>query len=126
MKRFYLGVFLLLFFLLFGLWTGHILETIHTEIAEQLTRAADIALSGDLLQAEDIALAAKKQWEASWHGSATVADHAPMDEIDGLLAQLSCFARAGNTGDFAACCTRSSLLVRAISEAHSLTWWNLL
>ena len=126
MARFYLGVGILLAFLVFGLWVGHTLEDIHTEIADTLTEAADMALSGDLEGAETVALSAKKRWEKSWHGSATVADHAPMDEIDGLLAQLPCYARSGNTGEFAACCTRCSLLVQAISEAHSLTWWNLL
>lgn len=126
MARFYLGVFLLLFFLILGLWVGNTLENIHTEIADTLTTAANVALSGDLTEAEKLALSAKKEWEKSWHGSATVADHEPMDEIDGLLAQLSCFARTGNVSDFAAGCTRCSLLVQAISEAHSLTWWNLL
>lgn len=126
MARFYFGVFLLLFFLVLGLWVGHALEDIHTEIADTLTQAAETALSGDLAQAERLALSAKKEWETSWHGTATVADHAPMDEIDGLLAQLPCFAQTDNVSDFAACCTRCSLLVQAISEAHSLTWWNLL
>ena len=126
MARFYLGVFILLLFLVLGLWIGHTLEDIHTEIASTLEVAADAALSGDFEKAENLAASAKKDWEKSWHGSATVADHEPMDEIDGLLAQLPCFSRSHNWGDFAACCTRCSLLVQAISEAHSLTWWNLL
>lgn len=126
MTRFYFGIFLLVLFLVLGLWVSHTLDTIHAEISDTLTQAAAVALSGNLEQATDMALSAKEKWEKSWQGTATVADHEPMDEIDGLLAQLSCFAEAGNVSDFAACCTRCSLLVSAISEAHSLTWWNLL
>ena len=126
MARFYLGISILLFFMLFGLWVGHALEDIHTEIADTLTLAADTAIAGDMEKAAALAATAKKKWENSWHSTASAADHEPMDEIDGLLSQLSVYARSHSPMDFAACCTRCSLLVQAISEAHSLTWWNLL
>ena len=126
MSRFYLGIFILLSVLILGLWVSHTLDDIHIEISDMLETAAASALSGDLENANALAQTAKSKWETSWHGTAAAADHEPMDEIDGLLSQLDCFARAGNISDFAACCTRCSLLVRAVSEAHSPTWWNLL
>lgn len=126
MKRFWLGVGILAALLVLGFWTAEKMDAVHMEIAGQLETAARQALGGDLSAGTKTALAAKKAWEKSWHGSATVADHAPMDELDGLLAQLEAYSRAGQTGDFAACCSRSALLVRAMSEAHSMTWWNLL
>lgn len=126
MTRFSFGIFILVFFLVLGLWVAHTLDTIHLDISQELHRASNVALSGDLDTATTIALNAKEKWETSWQGTATVADHEPMDEIDGLLSQLSCFAQTENVSDFAACCTRCALLVEAISEAHSFTWWNLL
>ena len=126
MGRFWLGVGLLVLFLVLGLWIGAAMDRVHLSIADTLETAAEQALSGELPAGLETAQKAKASWEKHWHGSATVADHAPMDEIDGLLAQLECYSRADQPGDFAACCTRISLLVRAMSEAHRLTWWNLL
>ncbi len=126
MGRFLLGIGILVLFLVLGLWIGHVMGEVHMAIADTLETAADQALSGDMAAATETANAAKASWEKHWHGSATVADHAPMDEIDGLIAQLEYYSRADQPGAFAACCARLSLLVRAMSEAHSLTWWNLL
>ena len=126
MGRLWLGIGILVLFLVLGLWISHCMDSVHLSIANTLETAAEQALSGDLDAAAQTAQTAKVSWEKHWHGSAVVADHAPMDEIDGLLAQLECYSRADQPGDFAACCTRLALLVEAMSEAHSLTWWNLL
>ncbi len=126
MGKFWLGIGILAIFLVLGFGVSAAMDMTHNAIAATLDTAAESALSGDLKTGQQQALSAKQAWEKSWHSSATVADHGPMDEIDGLFAQLSVYSRAGNTGDFAACCTRISMLVQAMSEAHSLTWWNLL
>ena len=126
MAKLWLGVGVLLLFLVLGLWINHAMNDIHTDIADTLDIAAEEALSGNLTAGQNTAAKAKASWEACWHASAAVADHAPMDEIDGLLAQVECYGRANQPGDFAACCARLSLLVRAMCEAHALTWWNLL
>ena len=73
-----------------------------------------------------LAKKAKELWDKQWHRSAVLADHTPMDEIDGLFAQVQSYARAGNRADFAAGCSRLSKLVEAIGEAHAPGWWNLL
>lgn len=126
MGRFWLGIGLLVLFLVLGLWVGAVMDQVHSDISDTLKQAAQQALNGEMKVAAETAQQAKEKWEKHWHGSATAADHAPMDEIDGLLAQLECYERTGQTGEFAACCTRVSLLVRAMSEAHSLSWWNFL
>lgn len=126
MGRFWIGVGILVLFLVLGLWISWAMEEVHLGIADTLETAAEQALTGDLYGGMETARQAKASWEAHWHSSATVADHAPMDEIDGLLAQLECFSRGEQPVDFAACCTRVALLVRAMSEAHKLNWWNLL
>lgn len=126
MGRFWFGVGILVLFLVLGFWIGDVAADVHLGIADTLETAAEQALTGDLSGGMETAMQAKASWEAHWRASATVADHAPMDEIDGLLAQLECYSRGEAPVDFAACCTRVALLVRAMSEAHSLRWWNLL
>ena len=69
---------------------------------------------------------AQEKWQQQWHSVAALADHAPMDEIDGLFAQMETYSKAGAAVDAAACCARLSKLVAAVGEAHSLNWWNLL
>ena len=126
MYRTWFGIFILLFLLFFGSSVSSVLQHLQAPVASQLEDAAKQALSGDLHTGQTLAQKAHQNWLDRWRVTAAFSDHAPMDEIDGLLAQLPCYARSGNTGEFAACCTRCSLLVQAISEAHSLTWWNLL
>lgn len=126
MGRFWLGIGILVLLLVAGLWISAAMDDVHMDISQQLQLAAEQALDGQLETAVETANKAKEKWDAHWHASAAVADHAPMDEIDGLLAQLECYSRSQQSGEFAACCTRVSLLVQAMSEAHSPVWWNLL
>lgn len=124
--RFWIGIGLLAVFLALGLWVTAVMEDIHEPMAELLEEAAQEALEGDLTEAAELADQAHRRWERYRKGTASVADHAPMDEIDGLFAQTQTFARAGQWQDFAASCARLSKLVEAMSEAHGLGWWNLL
>ena len=119
MSRFLIGLGLMGLLLSLGLYNAHAIEKSHEPIAltlEQAAREADPRLLENARQA----------WDAHWHGTASVSDHAPMDEIDGLFAQLDAFREAELWGDFSACCLRISRLVEAMAEAHSLSWWNLL
>ncbi len=126
MGRFWLGVGLLLLFLALGIWVTYSMDTLHQPLSDTLQQAAEKSLSGDLEAGIALAQQARKIWEAHWHRSATFADHAPMDEIDGLFAQMEIYARAGKAVDFAAYCARLSNLIAAMGEAHSPNWWNLL
>lgn len=126
MGRFLLGVGILVLFLALGLWVTYAMDNVHSEISQTLDAAAIQALSGDITEGIRLAQQAKGQWQTHWHGTAAVADHAPMDEIDGLFAQLEVYGQAGLSADFATYCARLSNLVSAVGEAHSLTWWNLL
>ena len=103
MGRFLLGIGLMLALLAAGLYVGHAAEDMHAPVSALLTEAADAA-------------------EAGWHAAAAFSDHAPMDEIDGLFAQLE--NKCGT--ELAALCRRISSLVSAVAEAHKLNWWNLL
>lgn len=126
MGRFWLGVCLLAVFLVLGLWVSYSMDDIHQSIAQTLEEASDLTLSGNLEDGKAMVRQARADWENHWHGTASVADHEPMDEIDGLFAQLEVYGKTGQSGDFAAYCARLSKLVTAVGEAHGLSWWNLL
>lgn len=126
MSRFWLGIGLLVLFLAMGLWISFSVDSIHQTIAETLDQAAAQTLSGDPEAGLALARQARSDWETRWRETASIADHAPMDEIDGLFAQLEIYGQTDNHADFAAYCSRLAKLVTAVGEAHTLNWWNLL
>ena len=87
MNRFWLGIVLMATLLATGIWVGSYMNTTGTAISSTLDSAAAAALSGDWQAASGLAENARNQWDAAWHRIAAMADHAPMDEIDGLFAQ---------------------------------------
>lgn len=126
MKRLLLGIGLLALLPVLGLWASNHLSDIHGKLSDTLAQAAELALTGAPEEGAALAEQAQQQWEGYWHKVASMADHAPMDEIDGLFAQLKAYAKAGLREDFAAICAQLSKHINAIGEAHSLSWWNLL
>lgn len=126
MARFWLGIFLLIAFLVLGLWVSYSMDVIHQTISDTLQNASRLALSGNSEAAAGLVRNARTDWEKCWHRTASVADHAPMDEIDGLFAQLPVYQDAQQLNELAAVCARLSQLVAAVGEAHKLTWWNFL
>ena len=125
-KRFYLGLGILIFFLILGLWVSRGMKEGARPVTRLLEQAAEAALSGDTEQGADLARQARKLWNDRWGIMALAADHAPMDEIDGLLAQMEFFARARDGQRLGACCARVAELVEAMAEAHALSWQNVL
>ncbi len=125
-KRFYLGVGILLVFLVLGIVVAVSMDIACEPIAQQLEAAAREALFGDLEKGISMAAEVKAGWSATWRGMATVADHTPIDEIEGLFAEMEVYAHARDGEHFAACCAQLSRLMEAMADAHALTWWNLL
>ena len=126
MKRCWIGIGLLVLFLAAGLWVMAEMDTAHRRISRDLEQAVKQTLSGETEQGVLLAQQAKQHWEDARRGTACVADHEPMEEIDSLFARLEVYAREGQALEFAACCARLSALVQAMGEAHSLQWWNIL
>ena len=122
MTRFLLGVGLMLALLAAGLYVGHTAEDMHAPVSALLTEAADAAEAGLADTAIGKAVSAREKWNRGWHAAAAFSDHAPMDEIDGLFAQLE--NKCGT--ELAALCRRIASGVSAVAEAHTLNWWNLL
>ena len=126
MNRLWLGVGILVFFLALSLWCGWAMGSFHTDLADRMEAASRMALTGNLEEAVAETDRVQKSWQDHWHGTAALADHAPMDEIDSLFAQLDAYARALKAEEFAAYSARLSRLLHATGEAHVPTWWNLL
>ena len=97
----------------------------HEPLADRLDQAAQTAQTGSLSQALSMIHDAKQEWEDHWGRVAVLADHNPMDEIDGLFAQLEQYAIAGDVSNFSACCGYLRSLISATAEAHALRWHNL-
>lgn len=126
MARFWLGVILLALLLVLGLWITTTIGSTQENIAGILEQAQEKILSGDLASGNALVQKAHAQWQKKWHQTASVIDHAPMDEADSLFAQLQAYGAAGQTEHMAAYCARLSMLIEAIGESQALTWWNLL
>lgn len=125
-KRFFLGLGILLVFLVLGFLVSWGMEEVTRPVSQMLEQAEEAVLSGDIKGGAELARRAKEIWESGWNVMALAADHSPMDEIDGLLAQIDYYAQEENRVELGACCARVAQLVEAVSEAHAFTWWNLL
>lgn len=126
MNRLWLGIGLMAVLLAAGIWVGSFMDRTTAQISGALESAANTALSGDLQGATALSADAQHRWDNAWHRVAAMADHAPMDEIDSLFAQLAIYADTGTPEEFAGYCRRISRLVLAVGEAHCFSWWNLL
>lgn len=125
-KRFYMGLGILVVFLILGLVVVWAMGQVSQPIVSRLEQAAAAVRSGDLVKGAQFAQQARELWKTGWKQVALAADHSPMDEIDGLFAQIDYFAQAGNATELGACCARVAELVEAVGDAHALTWWNIL
>lgn len=126
MKRAKIGTWLLIFLLVIGAVSSWGMVRFTEPLGEALEAAADAALREDWDRAEALAGQARARWEKYWNFCAVFADHEPMENINGLFAQLEVYAQNRDTQVFAAACAQLSEDTAAIGEAHSFTWWNLL
>ncbi len=126
MKRSKIGAWLLLFLLVIGGVSSWAMVRFTGPIGESMARAAEAALREDWAEAEALAGQARARWEKYWNFCAAFADHGPMENINGLFAQLEVYTQSRDIQNFAAVCAQLSEDTKAIGEAQSLTWWNLL
>ena len=126
MRRPYLGIAILLLLLAVssGIWWG--VERVHNNISQYLTQAQRAAEAEDWEKAGEYALYAKAEWERHFHFTAAFADHTPMDEMDGLFAELEVYVQNRESPHFEATCARLILLTQAMADSHSIAWWNVL
>ena len=126
MKRIWLGIGLLLVFLLVGCLLTFSFHRIHAPMAKILEDASQQALEGHWESACESATEARQRWDKYRNFTAAVADHAPLEEMDALFSQLEIYIRLNWQGEFAALCMQLSQMAAAMEESQALTWWTML
>ena len=126
MKRFWIGVAILLFLLLTGSVTAWGIRQIHHPMVQQLQTASRLALAEDWSNAVPLAADVHSRWQHYYTITAAFADHAPMEELDSLFAELMVYGQLQDAGHFSALCLHLSQLAEAMTESHLPKWWNIL
>lgn len=126
MKRIYAGIVILALLLGAAFLFAHLMERIYTPLENTLLEAADAALLEDWRTAEALCLRARDHWERYKRVTAILADHSPMDDIDGLFGELEIYLQQQEMPHFAATCHHLARLSQAMGENHALNWWNFL
>lgn len=126
MTRIRIGFILLLILLLLGVFVQLEMERIHRPIARLLDTSAEESMNGQWASARALSRQAAGDWQRRWRFSAALADHEPMEEIDGLFARLETAAGQEDTLEYAAACRELARRIDAMADAHALNWWNLL
>ena len=125
-QRFWLGVGLLVVLLAASLFATWGMEAIHKPAEQGMAAAAEAALAGDFPGAVAAANRVYDRWQTYRNCTAAFADHAPMDDVEALFAEMQVYAQAEEVPHFAACCNQLRTLLKAMSDAHTPTWWNFL
>lgn len=126
MGKGWLGAGLLAVFLIFGICLSAITDRACLPTEELLEQAAEKTLAGDFPGGIALGTEARTRWNDQWNAIAAIADHAPMDEVDALFAQMEIYARAGEQPHFAACCKELAKRIHTFTDAHRFSWWNVL
>ena len=126
MTRGWFGFGILVVFLVIGFITAQVMDNVHLPTEKLLQQAAEKTLRGDFEGAIALGKEAKDRWDSHWNGTATVADHSPMDEVDSLFAEMEVYAQAEEKPHFAAVCKELSQRIQAFADAHRFSWWNIL
>lgn len=126
MKQIIWSILLSAALLLAGLAAGTTMENIHTPLASMAQQAEEAALEENWQQAVLLTRTARQEWEKSRVITAIFADHGPMEEIDALFAELEIYGELEEKPHFAALCSRLQCQLRAMAQAHTADWWNVL
>lgn len=126
MRRLWVGVIPLLAVLIVGIGLTVAFERIHEPMAEKLEQASAAALQGDWEKALALTGEVRAEWEKYRGFAAAVADHEPLEQIDGLLAQLKVWEKQQEPTGYATTCQQLAQIARAMADSQRIIWWNLL
>lgn len=126
MKRIWIGIALLVTILVTGCLATHFMERNHMAIAEDLDRAAQLALEEQWEGALSLTARAKENWEKKRPITACFAEHEPLEEIDEVFARLEIYAAAREEVSYGSDCAGLAEKLRALAQCHKLTLWNLI
>lgn len=126
MKRIWFGAALMVFLLILGICSSHLMEKAWMTQAEKLDLAAQSASDGDWSAARTRIDQAKQAWERHPLLIATLCDQGSIDQIDGLFAQLDALSEARSAASFSSTCVYLARQLEALGGSHSFTLENLL
>ena len=126
MKRFWIGLGVLVVMLALGIFLNLWMGKLHSDLARQLDRAGALAQEEQWEQAGQVARQAYARWQGRRHLLAAVVDHEPLEEMERLFSQLWVYRQRHWVTEFAATCLQLARQAEAIGDGHILTWWNLL
>ena len=126
MNRLWLGIALLLFFLALGLGTLWFLDVARQPVVTALETAAQAVLAGEPAAGAEKAAEAAVLWAERKKLLAAISPHEPMEEMEGLFAQLRVYAQQEEWTDFAACCRQLAQLMESLAEHQGCAWWSVL
>ncbi len=126
MKRFWIGVVLLIGLLAGGIWLSTGLSDIHENLSWQLAQASAAAAQGDWERANGYLSQAGQNWQRYRPVTAAFTDHAPLEELERLFAQAEICRSLSLEADCAYVCSSLSQICKAIAESMELPWWNML
>lgn len=126
MKRMWIGAGLLALALVAGILAAEWMEKTHDKIGDDIKKAAVQAMEEEWGTATALTDRARRNWEKKRPMIAMLADHEPLDSIDGLFRQLEVYAAAGEASAFCGVCASMSQLLEALGECHKCSVRNLL
>ena len=125
MKKLWLALAVLGVLLGLSIGSTVAMEKIHGDLTKQLNQAAELA-ENRWEDANALAETARAKWEKNKHFVAALADHEPLEQLDGLFEELAVCQKQADPDGFALVCVRIASLAEMLSESHSPFWWNLL
>ena len=126
MKRLYIGAGLLVVMLAMGIFLMGAFSAIHGPLGGQLRKAREAAVAENWEEAAVCIDQAQESWKKYRHFVAAVADHEPLEEMDGLFARLEVLCHLRQADEFAADCAQLARLCDAMAQSQRISWWNLL
>lgn len=125
MRKFWLGIAILVLLLLFSLLSGMATYRLHNSLSEDFSQAARLA-STDWAQAQALTASARSKWLRWRHGLSALADHGPLEQMESLFRVLAVYASPSQWEPYAATCSQLSALAEKMGEEQLPLWWNLL
>lgn len=126
MRRTWVGIVLLALLLILGIFSVLGIHGPLDAIADGLETASTLALSGSVADGAAYVREALQLWTSARNAIAAFTDHDPLERIDAGFALLELYAAMGDNRNFSVLCLELSMQVRALGDAHSVRWWNIL
>ena len=126
MKRIWFGVVLLILMLVLGLISSTFMKETWLKQSENLNRAAILASDGDWVNARNLLAEAQAEWEEKQLLLAVLCQHEPIEQIDGLFAQLEVFSESRKGASFESTCVYLARQLESLGRSHSFNFSNFL